>query len=208
MNEIEQSQSKDTFARIEAYYLHEGKLSPKEKEIAERMELAFALLCQHRSKKVVVSKMLLIQKRKGLKLGVAQAWRDIAEAEQIFTPIQQYSKEFLRLTLIENGFRRLKQIQSKLKDKDLNNRDFAMLLKAETDINNQIILAGGIKDEDPNLPDWSKVQPHTFNINVPEKFIEMFKKVSGSVDITDMMSQFSEDVDDLNEDEDGEESEL
>ena len=180
--------AKDAFERIEQYYHNDAVLTPKEKEIAERYELAFALLQRHRSKKIVVSKMISLEKSKGRSLSPAQVYRDIKAAEKLFVPIVKYSKELMRHVLIESSQNDLKRIEKRLGQTDLGDKAFVALMSVKDRVIKTLVEITGIGDENADLPDFSKLEVHQYNIGLPEPAMAMFEKLmqKGVVDITQL----------------------
>lgn len=185
----------DDFDKIEAYYLNNAKLSPKQFEIVARYELAFSLLLQHRNKKVAVSKLIKITLAQGSKLAVAQAYRDIATSERIFIPIRKYSKELLRLTLLESAMRDAKEAEKRAKEAS-NIKDWRACMEIKNKAEFRIIQVSGITDFNADLPDFSKIQPVDIKINVPDEIFEIMKKItkSGVIDVTEMITANAEDA--------------
>jgi hypothetical protein len=180
----------DTFDKIEKYYRSSGSLSIKEKEICERWELAFAVFTVQRNKKLAVSKYLAVLKMKGIELSPAQAYRDFLAAEKLFTPLQKYSKEFLKLVIIESSLkdvRKSEEMASKTKDP----KQWAEIMKIKDKAEKRIIEASGLNINDPNLPDFSKLVANQFNINVDAGVLTMLQKFmqKGSIDATEIYNQ-------------------
>jgi hypothetical protein len=186
----------NTFDRIEKYYQSSGKLSEKDKEICERWELAFSLFSAQKEKKVAITKYLKILSQKGINISIAQAHRDFSSAEKIFTPIAKYSKEFIRLVVIESAFRDMKRCESMLAKKDIDVKAWSEIMKVKDKAEKRIIEASGLTVNDPQLPDFSKLIPSTFNINVDPKALNMMKTfiAKGTVDITSVFQSMSTDT--------------
>lgn len=182
----------DTYDRIEKYYLHQGELSGKDIEICERLELAFALLCQHKNRKSSISKYISVLAQKGSSLSESQAYRDFSISERIFTPLRKYNKEFVRLVIIESAMKDIKEAERKAsKTNDV--KLWAEIMKIKDKAEKRMIAASGILNEDPNLPDFSKIQPSAFTINVDAKIQNIFNKMitKGTVDITEIFKEIS-----------------
>lgn len=182
----------DLFDRIEAFYLHGSKLTDKETEICTRWESAYATLLEYRSKKVAVKKHIAIFKD----LSTAQAYNDMTNAERVFTPLQKYTREFLRLVLIESALRDVKKCEKLAKD-ETDVYKWRAIMNIKDAAEKRIIKASGLDQYDPNLPDFSKLQQHTFNIDLPDNVKEMFKGLisKGSVDITKLFQTVAVDTD-------------
>lgn len=196
MTDLILPEGKDLFDNIEAYYLSDKKLSPKELEIAERLEVTFGLLQHHRNKKIVVSKMIALCKRQDKTLSVAQAYKDIVNAERIFVPIQQYSKEFLRLTIIESCLRDIKKLEDKMRRDQLSETAWAKLMDQKNKCEYRLIQASGLMDGSIDLPDFSKINPDPININVSEKFLEIMQQIAnkGKVNVSEFMASNADDA--------------
>lgn len=181
----------DLFDRIEAYYLKGGQLTDKETEICKRWESAYATLCEVRSKKVAMKKHMAIFKG----LSVSQAYIDLGNAERVFNPFRKYTKEFLRMVLIESALKDVKKCEKLAgEEKDIYKWRAIMAIKDAAE--KRIIKAAGLDQYDPNLPDFSKLQPHQYNIDMPEVVKDMFKGLiaNGAVDITKMFQTISTDI--------------
>lgn len=191
MNEL--TKIDDTFDKIEQYYRSSGKLSDKEHELCSRWELAFALLCEHRNKKIAVTKYISAQSTKGLELSVATAYRDFENAQNLFVPLKKYSKEFLRLILIESSIRDVKECERMLK-KSRNIKDWSEIMKAKDKAELRIIKSAGLDVDDPNMPDFSKLALADININIDPQMKSMFTKLlkRGTVDVTQLFYSVSD----------------
>jgi len=185
----------ELFDKIEAYYLKDGVLSVKEKEIAERWELSFALLCEHRNKKVVVSKLIKVAEANGKKLSVAQAYRDLTASERIFTPLKKYSNEFLRLVLIESAIRDVKEAERRSR-KATTTKEWVSLMDIKNKAEYRIVQVSGLTESSALIPDFSKLNMEDFTINIPDDLKQMFMKVatSGRIDATEIMKATAEDA--------------
>ncbi len=187
----------DTFDKIEKYYQHNGKLSEKEKEICERWELAFATFSAQKNRKVAISKYMAVLQKKGTPISIAQAYSDFRNAERIFTPIHKYSKEFVRLVIIESAMRDVKSCETMLHSKkDLDVKAWSEIMKVKDKAEKRIIDAAGLLVNDPQLPDFSKLIPSTFNINLDPKTLNMMRNFisKGSVDVTNLFNAISSDA--------------
>lgn len=188
----------DLFDKIESYYLKNTTLSPKEEEICERWELAFALLCQHRHKKTAISKYLAKFEREGNPISLPQAYRDFSSAEKMFVPMRKYNKEFLRLTIIESAIRTIKECDHRSK-KASTNKDWEAIQKIKDKAELRIMKASGLDINDPDIPDFSLLQPHQFVIEAPDHIKKMFENITakGVVDITTLMGALSNQAQDI-----------
>jgi len=187
----------DTFDKIEKYYKSSGKLSIKEQEICERWELAFALYSSQRNKKVAVSKYMAVLKQKGAELSIAQAYRDFTAAEKLFTPLHKYNKEFLRLIIINSALNDVRMAE-RFASKTTDSKAWSEIMKVKNNAEKRIIEASGLTLNDPNLPDFTKLQANQFNINIDPTILTMLKKVMnhGAVDITELFNTMQNETED------------
>ena len=186
-------QKDDLFDRIQRYYLNEGKLSAEEKKISERLELAYALLSHHKVKKVAISKYLAVQKAKGEEISSVTAYRDFSMAEEVFVPLQKYTKEFLRLVIIESAQNDIRRLESKLV-KCTDNKMYISLMAQKDRCRETIIKAGGLMLNDANIPDFSKVQMPDIQVNVSTSVIRLLTKMTknGIIDTSELRTDFEE----------------
>lgn len=180
----------DTFDKIESFYANGTALSEKETIICQRIESAYALLMKHRSKKIAVKKHAATSK-----ISLVQAYTDFKNAERIFNPLRKYSKEFLRLVTIESAMRDVRDCEKRAKDtKNIN--EWEKIMKVKDRAEQRIIKASGLEQDDPNLPDFSKLKPHQYNVELPNEVKKMFFNLmsKGVVDITQLYENIAVDV--------------
>lgn len=187
----------DTFDRIEKYYRQSGKLSTKETEICSRWELAFAIYSAQKNKKVAIAKYIAVLKSKGFELSTAQAYRDFNAAEKLFTPLQKYTKDFLKMVIIESALKDVRKAE-RLADKTTDPKAWTQIMDIKNKAEKRIIEASGLALNDPDLPDFAKLQANVFNINMDKQTIDMLQKMMqrGSVDITEVYKQMQEGAED------------
>lgn len=174
--------------RIESYYLNEAKLSAEDKEICERIQLAYALLSHHKIKKVAITKYLSVLKSKGKEVSENTAYRDFNLAEDIFVPLQKYSKEFLRLMVIESAQKDIQRLESKMA-KCNDDKLYISLMAQKDRCRETIVKAGGLMQNDANIPDFSKVQPVDIQVNISDRDMKILEKITkfGTMDLNDFV---------------------
>lgn len=184
------------FEQIQLYYLNDSKLSEAERNVAERWELAFSLLQKHRSKKVAVKMLIDIVEASGGKLSVPQAYRDMKAAEELFIPLLEYDKKLLRHVLIESAIQDQEDVMKKLEEKDLPHSVYIKLMEIKDKVEKRLIELSGIADEHPDMPDFSKLEVHTYEVNIPEGTAEMLQELmkSGVVDASEILANHAIDV--------------
>jgi hypothetical protein len=187
----------DAYDRIEAYYTGNKKLSELDQRIAERWELAFLLLQKERNRKIAVSKLISIESRKGRKLSTAQAYADMISAEKLFLPIMDYSKDLLRHVMIESAQRDLKNLEERMKKEVGTTKTWIQLMELKHKTESRLIELAGIDKDNPDLPDFSKLELARIELNVPSHVLKIMDKMmeTGVVDITAMMEQSAVDID-------------
>ena len=193
----------DTVDRIREYYGGgDVQLSDKDEEIKARMEHAHALLQKHKQKSVVVR--MLTDGENGISR--AQAYRDIALAETLIYKVSQYTKELLRFQTIETAYEDIERVDAQIanlykEDGTLTNVSmFQKLMGLKHMISKRIIAAGGLEVTDPDLPDFSKLQPNQYIIGIPAEQAELVQALlqRGVVDLNQMFDK-SEDAEVVDE---------
>ena len=189
----------DLIDRLNNYYNSGKKLQPGEIKICERLEAAFALLCESRNRAVAVDKH-----QKTQHISRAQAYLDMANAERLFAPLRKYSKDFLRLITIESARRDIERCEARLdafemdakKRKDVYH--WRVLMQEKSRAEERLIKAAGLDRADQDLPDPSKYKQHLIQINASPEAIAAIQKAMepGVVDLDD----YVQDVEIIEED--------
>jgi len=107
-----------------------------------------------------------------------QAYRDINESEFIFGKSENSSKAFHRNLLLEMS---MKNIEIAMKSKDSEVITKALLAHAKI---------SGVDKEDPDLPDFSKMEQHNYFIQMPIEYQEFLKNNifrKGAVNLDELM---------------------
>lgn len=186
---------------IERYYLEDAVLSPKELEMVQRYELVFSLYCEHRTRPETISKYMALQKKMGVEISAATAYRDLKASEKIFTPLRKYEKEFLRQTLIESAIRDIKELEDRMKGKEgipCPPEEYRDLMRLKHLAETRIGRYGGLLSDDSNLPDFEKLQPSTFQVILSKNSINMLKQMTSTnkMDFTNLNVEDVEIIDD------------
>lgn len=182
------------FDKIERYYRGEMNLSPADKIMAERWELAFAFLKELKNKPLAIKKYMEVLKGEGREISLNTAYTDFKNAELIFVPIHKISKNLHRIIIIEQIDREIQKLESRQlrtdKDGNLICGDLAY-----NDYQKQInrllwikIKATGLEHEDPNLPDFTQIQMPDLQVNISPKLLQMLTQLmkSGVIDTTEL----------------------
>ena len=180
------------FEQIELYYTNEAKLSDKQREIAERWELAFSLLQKHKSKKIAALRLIALEEAKGNTLSKAQAYRDLSNAENLFVPLRKYSRDLLRHVLIESAMKDLEDVKKKMKDKKetekISTSQWLKLMEMKHKIEYRLIELSGLDDDNADIPDFSKLEVHNYQIKLPPHVEKMLNNIisQGVIDATEL----------------------
>lgn len=190
--------------QIRAYYLNKGELTEKQHEKAARYELIFSLYSENRSKTATVNAYMAICEKsdKYKSIGQAQAYRDLNIAEKLFTPLRQYEKGFLRISIIESALEEIKMLRSLIKP-DNKLKDTLDIIDRINNAEKRLIDASGVKLNDPDLPDFAKIIPHSYTIKLPDHIADLLKdrfSNKGSIDVSEIFNFSDAEYVDLNED--------
>jgi hypothetical protein len=184
------------FDKIEKYYKGEVNLSDNESLICERWELAFALLQKHRSKSIAIQKYLKLLESRGTPISKNTAYIDFKKAELIFTPINKVSKDLQRLIIIESIDRDIAALKKKQQKGDISEKSYLAFQVEINKLYDLRIKAGGLHQEDPNVPDFSLVQMPDIQVNISPKLEQILRKltINGAVDTTEIFRNLTEEA--------------
>lgn len=176
------------YERIVAYMTNPdaeiSELSQKDKEVLDRWMEAFTM--QRNYKNVVDSAALLMKRFPGLSR--ATAYRDCANSISLFGDISVASKEGIKhlSTEIVKDAIAIARLTNNAKEM----RQGALALAK----------INGVNVTDPDLPDFNKLEPHTYEISLPPTLIKVLTEMAktGKMDLTQVvnnMSNFALDAD-------------
>lgn len=176
---------KQLIDKIQDYYLNESKLTDHQRSMMERIELVFSLALNSRDKKTIISKYSRILESKGIKLSIPQAYRDLKMAEEVFSPILEHKKEFLKMIMIESAQKDIAKIQARL-NKQTSTREFLDLQYLKDRVETRLMKLAGLDKPDNEIFDFSKLTPHQFLVKVDPRTVSMLKSMAsnGFVDLT------------------------
>ena len=172
---------------------------------ARRVEKAFNFLIEFRSKPQAVKFLIDSEECAGRSLSRAKAYEDIALAEKIFIPLTRYSKDLLRHAAVEAclsdierinvRLKKLEELETGDKPKD-KTADWVKLMDLKAKYEKQLAEVAQLKEENAELPDFSKFEPHQINIDIPEEVkLTLQRFTRGAVNISEIMESMAEDVD-------------
>lgn len=115
----------------------------------------------------------------------ATAYRDCADSISMFGDISKSTKEGIRHLATEI-------VKDAIQIARLKNNEEGMMkgAKAMTDIN-------GVNSIDPDMPDFSALEPHTYVLGMPDKFIKVMQQMikGGKIDLTQVVNNMSNTAD-------------
>lgn len=176
---------KDHISAILDYKLEvrHATLTPKHEAIMQRIDAAWAMLCNHHSRQQVAT---LLAKQHDI--SQSQALRDVGDAIAIYGDMQRSSKEAMRYLTAEMAQKTF-QLAAK-------NGDMAAMNKAIANI----IKIHGLDRDDPELPDFSKLQNLIVQVidDRSEGILEAYAKHEGVIDLTkiDKYTEYEEVIED------------
>lgn len=174
---------------------------------ARRVEKAFNFLIEFRNKKKAVDLLRESEEAMDRNLSRTQAYDDIALAEKIFIPLTRYSKDLLRhssveaiLTDIDKINKRLEKLEKDEQGDDKNRgkdktADWIKLMDLKVKYEKQLGEVAQLREENADLPDFAKFEPHQINIDIPEEVKNTLQRMTrGAVNISDVMDAMAEDI--------------
>lgn len=172
-----------TFDRIFTWY-EKGdnyvQLTPIEEEQRKRWTACFSLLCSGRSPQRTAKIM-----SKFFGISESTAHRDVRSAIKLFGDVNKSDKQGLRNLLFEYSMKAF-NMAVRTKNIDQMNKAIANMIKVK-----------GLDLEDPDIPDFSKLVPHTYNINLPDNILRglqlLFTK--GDVNLSDFRNKMGIPID-------------
>ena len=158
--------------------IEEAELTEHQLDRLRRIRAAYAMLLDVQSAFLITGKLM-----KQFEISQSQAFRDIRLTEMLFGAIRKGNKDFKRIRAEEMALEtyRLARVQNNLKGMAAANRNY--------------ILATGCNIEDPDLPDFDKLEPSIYPIVLDEEIRKMlmnFIGSSGSLDLTKLIKDAEE----------------
>lgn len=169
-----------TYDRIFAWY-NEGdeyvKLTEKELEIQKRWEQCWLMLCNGRSPERVVRFMTRIHE-----ISRSQAYLDVKHAVKLFGEVTKTSNEGKR-HIYEQYAIKIYNVALRKSPPDLKAANAALA---------NMINLSGIDKDDPNIPDFSKLQQHIYNIGIDPQLVHQlltFFVKKGAINLADFRNE-------------------
>lgn len=181
------------YERIVAYMTNPeaelSELSEKDKEVLNRWMEAFTM--QRNYKSSADAAAILMKRFPGLSR--AQAYRDCSNSISLFGDISTSTKDGIKHLSSEI-------IKDAINIARLKNNEDAMIKGA-----NALAKVNGVNVTDPDLPDFSKLEPHTYVLGLPDTLVKVLTEMAkgGKMDLTQVvnnMSNFAIDAEEVEED--------
>lgn len=167
------------FDRIFAWYVDENsiQLTEAETERKDRWEKCWYILCNNRSLQQTVN---IVQRLYRGKVSRATVYNDVKFATKLFGEIAKPSKDAQRFILTEYS-QRIYQIAMKKDPPDLDQANKAIA---------NMVKLGALDKDDPDMPDFNKIQQHIFNFTLPEEILHFIKTLAskGAIDLSKIRS--------------------
>lgn len=179
----EVTRNRDTASdKIRAFYLDTRghvQLTDKQEEIRQRLVAAHAMVLSGKTDKEIALKMA-----KRFQVTETQAYRDIKDCINLFGNVMKAEKEGYRYIASQqalNTFALAKKAG-----------DLKMMVAA----NANFTKIWALDKEEPDLPDFSKLEPSTYTIEIPEVLEKALMALisQGRIDLSKMYNKISEDA--------------
>lgn len=157
--------------KIFLHYTNDRKLSAAQEEQRNRLEAAFTLLCNYHSPEQAVP---ILQAK--FDISRPTAYRLIRDATNLFGDVNASNKEGYRHILYEYAMKTY-QLAAKNHDHREMNRAVANMIKLK-----------GLDRDDPDLPDFAKLEQHNYNIVLPANITDFLTSMtkSGSLNLSEV----------------------
>ena len=159
-----------------------SELTDHEREMLDRWNEAFSLMRNYNT--TADAAAILMKRFPGLSR--ATAYRDCSNAISLFGDISKSTKEGIRhlSTEITRDAIQIARIK--------NNED-AMIRGAES-----IAKINGVNINDPDLPDFDQLEPHTYELSLPDNAIRALQYMiaSGKIDLNGLVNTMAETAED------------
>lgn len=170
-----------TYDKIIAYLkdpeANKDTLTANEQAMLDRRMEAFTLIRNYNSNADAAA--ILMKRFPGISR--ATAYRDCADAVSMFGDISKATKEGIRHLASEI-------VRDAIQIARIKNNEEGMMkgAKALSDIN-------GVNSTDPEMPDFAALEPHTYNIVLPDAFLKVMQLMikGGKIDLTQVVNNMA-----------------
>ena len=163
LDEIKLLPKETTYDRIYLWYIKGDtymSLTDTEKEIRDRWQQLWLLLCNGRTPEKAVRFMARISG-----ISRSQAYNDLRNATKLFGEVVKTGKDSKR-ALYEGYANKIYQMALHKSPPDLDQANKALA---------NMIKLSGLDENDPDLPDFSKLEPSQFTINLPPEILNVLR---------------------------------
>lgn len=185
MDDLKLLPKETTYDRIITWYVKGDtyvELTEKEVELRDRWQQCWLLLCNGRTPEKVVRFMIKIYD-----ISRSQAYMDIRQATKMFGEVIKTSKDSKR-AIYEGYANKIYHLALRKDPPDLDQANKALA---------NMIKLSGLDENDPDLPDFSKLEPSHFTINLPAEILGFLQKLAqkGAVNLTQVRDESLKTID-------------
>lgn len=179
---IARSKEMETFNAIKEYYMGSDPviLSPTRESIRKRWHAVYTMKLDRKSDHEISRALMKLHN-----ISQSQSYQDIANSKKLFGISNKSDRDLNRQIAEQMALETFQYAKEVRNTKDMNSAT------------NSFIVAGGVKDDVIDLPDFSKLEPNIYVVMIDahtEKLIErLFSKPT--INLNDLMDQTTEDID-------------
>lgn len=179
LDELKLLPKETTYDRIYVWYVKGDNyvaLTDTEKEIRDRWQQLWLLLCHGRPPEKAVRFMARISG-----ISRSQAYNDLRNATKLFGEVVKTSKDSKR-ALYEGYANKLYNMALRKDPPDLDQANKALANMAKF---------SGLDETDPDLPDFSKLEPSQFTINLPPEILNFLRSLAhkGAINLSQVRDE-------------------
>lgn len=179
---IAKSKEMETFNAIKEYYMGTDPivLSPTREEIRKRWHTIYLMKMDRKSDHEIANSIKRLHE-----ISQSQAYQDIANAKKLFGITNKSDRDLNRQMAEQMALETYQFAKEKRNTKDM------------VAANKSFIEAGGLKDDQSDIIDFSKIEPSIYVVMIDprtEKLMErLFSKPT--INLSELMDQAAEDID-------------
>lgn len=155
----------------------ESQLTEKEREMLDRWMEAFTLVRNYSS--YADAAAILMKRYPGMSRSTA--FRACSQAESVFGDISKTRRDGIRFFASE-------VVRDAIQIARVKNNEAAMISGARA-----LVEVTGANQEDPDMPDWNMLEPHTYEIALPEQYVAVLQQIAsaGKIDLGELVNRAS-----------------
>jgi len=179
------------FPAVEAlqnHFWYGTELTDNQKEILQRLKFAWTNLCNEYTQRQIIPMLM-----ENFNVSDESARQDIRAAIQLYGNVMKADKEGMRYVMYEKAMT--------IMERAIKKEDF----KAASSALNTAMRLLRLDQEDPDMPDFERLEPHKYEIKIPHSVKEALLSLSKSpvLNLSKMPATFTEEAEYVIE-EDGE----